>query len=259
MKSPLVSVIINCHNGQKYLTRCINSILNQTYKNFEIIFYDNLSTDRSFEIVKSYKDKRIKKFQSNKYLTLYKSRNYAIKKAKGKYISFCDTDDEWIKNKLQIQINFILKNKNTKILYSNFYAFNEKKKRKYLPHKLKLPSGYITQSLLNYYCIGILTTMIEKSIFKKYLFDPSYSIIGDYDFFIKLSMKYKIYSIQKPLAIYRIHENNFSLVKSELYISELKRWIKKTSELHLYKRYSIKTVKTNLLKLKVKALFRKYF
>ena len=63
MKLPLVSIIVNCHNGQKYLSECIRSILNQTYKNFEIIFWDNFSTDESSKIIDKFKDKRIRKFK----------------------------------------------------------------------------------------------------------------------------------------------------------------------------------------------------
>ncbi len=86
MKCPLVSVIVNCHNGQKYLAECIRSILNQTYTNFEIIFWDNFSTDNSYKIVNKFKDKRIRKFKIKKFSSLYKSRNLAISKSKGKYI-----------------------------------------------------------------------------------------------------------------------------------------------------------------------------
>ena len=64
MKAPLISVIINCHNGQKYLKSCIKSILNQDYNNFEIIFWNNFSTDKSEEIIKKFKDKRIRIFSS---------------------------------------------------------------------------------------------------------------------------------------------------------------------------------------------------
>ena len=109
MKCPLVSVIVNCHNGQKYLAECIRSILNQTYTNFEIIFWDNFSTDNSYKIVNKFKDKRIRKFKIKKFSSLYKSRNLAISKSKGKYITFCDTDDLWIKNKLAEQLKIIKK------------------------------------------------------------------------------------------------------------------------------------------------------
>ena len=96
-KQPLVSIIINCFNGQSYLKKSVSSILNQTYKNWEIIFWDNKSTDNSKKILKNFKDRRIKYFYSKKFNTLYKSRNLAIKKTKGNFVCFLDTDDFWKK------------------------------------------------------------------------------------------------------------------------------------------------------------------
>ena len=124
MNRPLVSVVVNCHNGEKFLKTCIKSVLDQTYKNWEIVFWDNKSTDQSAKIVKSFKDKRIKYFKSNKFEKLYRTRNLAIKKSKGKYICFLDTDDFWSKNKLSSQINLI-KRKNYNIIYTNFTIKNE--------------------------------------------------------------------------------------------------------------------------------------
>ena len=124
---PLVSVIINCHNGKKFLDKSITSVLNQKYKNWEIIFYDNRSTDNSSAILKKYKDSRIKYFRSVKLHHLYKARNIAIQKSKGDYISFLDVDDWWFKNKLQMQINFFKKNPDLDVAYSNVLIFNQKK------------------------------------------------------------------------------------------------------------------------------------
>ena len=129
-KKPLVSVIINCFNGEKYLNEAVESVLDQNYKNWEIIFFDNNSTDNSCSILKEYKDKRIKYFKSKSKLTLYKARNLAIKKAKGKLISFLDVDDWWVKSKLNKQVKFFIKNKNVSVLYSNIYVYNEKKNQK---------------------------------------------------------------------------------------------------------------------------------
>ena len=92
-----VSVIMNCRNGDKFLKKSINSIISQTYENWELIFFDNSSTDKSVEVVKNFSDKRIKIFKSKKFLKLYDARNLAISKAKGDFISFCDTDDWWKK------------------------------------------------------------------------------------------------------------------------------------------------------------------
>lgn len=109
---PLISVIMNCHNGARYLKQSIKSLLNQKYNNWELIFWDNKSTDSSKKILLSFKDKRIKYFKSKNFLSLYKSRNLAIKKAKGKYVSFLDTDDWWASNKLKDQVSILEKKKN---------------------------------------------------------------------------------------------------------------------------------------------------
>ena len=108
-KIPLVSIVVNCFNGEKFLKKSINSIINQTYKNWEIIFWDNNSTDNSSVEIKSFKDKRIKYFKSSKFNTLYKSRNLAIKRTKGDLICFLDTDDLWKKNKLKDQVHIMKK------------------------------------------------------------------------------------------------------------------------------------------------------
>ena len=100
--------------------------------------------------------------------------------------------------------------------------------------------------------------MIDKKIFEKYKFNQNYNIIGDFDFFIKLSTKYKFYSIQKPLAIYRLHENNFSLSKKDIYISELKKWLTRNSKQKVLKKYSFLNVRIQLVKLRLKFFLSKY-
>ena len=92
---------MNCYNGEKYLDKSIKSVLGQTYKNWELIFWDNNSSDNSYKIFKKFKDKRLKYFRSKSYQKLYQARNEAIKKCKGQYITFIDTDDWWLKTKLK--------------------------------------------------------------------------------------------------------------------------------------------------------------
>ena len=165
--NPFVSIIMNCHNGEKYLKKSLQSVINQTYKNWELIFWDNRSIDKSKEIMEGLNDKRFKYFKSKKFNSLYESRNLALKKSKGKYICFLDTDDWWLKKKLFYQISELRKNPEIKFIFTNVYLYFQQKKEKKLYFNQKVPEGKITQFLLNNYIIGILTVMVSKDIFKK--------------------------------------------------------------------------------------------
>ncbi len=122
-----ISVIVNCYNGEKYLDICISSIINQTYKNLEIIFFDNFSSDNSKQIIDKYDDKRIKYFHSHKKISLYQARNEAIKKSSGELIAFLDVDDWWDENYLLSKKEF-LNDSSYDYFYSNVQLYYEKKK-----------------------------------------------------------------------------------------------------------------------------------
>ena len=224
-KNPLVSVIINCLNGEKYLYECIKSVLNQNYKKWEIVFFDNNSTDNSYSVLRKYKDKRIKYFRSTKTHTLYKARNLAIKKSKGKLISFLDTDDWWVKSKLSKQVNFFLKDQTVDVLYSNQYIYYEKNKTKKIYIKNKLNHGKFTQKLLDKSEISIQTILIKKNVFNEIKFNNKFTIIGDLDFFVRLSLIRNISAIQEPLVYYRVHDTNLTYKSIDLNIKELKIWV----------------------------------
>src|SRR3972149_6628479 len=93
-ESSLISIIINSHNGAKYLREAIDSVYSQTYTNWEIILFDNCSTDETDTIVKQYDD-RLRYFRSEKFLNLGEARNKALKNAQGEIIGFLDSDDSW--------------------------------------------------------------------------------------------------------------------------------------------------------------------
>jgi len=127
---PLISVIMNCYNGEKYLKDAIDSVISQTYKNWEIIFWDNQSNDESSKIFKNYKDDRLKYYYAESHTEiLYKARNFALKKAIGDYIAFLDTDDWWLPEKLEKQIP-LFKDPDVGLVYGNAWLFFEKKIKK---------------------------------------------------------------------------------------------------------------------------------
>ena len=224
-KKPLVSIIINCFNGEKYLDKAIKSVFNQDYKNWEIIFFDNNSSDKSCNVLSKYKDKRIKYYKSKKTYTLYKARNLAIGKTKGELISFLDVDDWWLKSKLSKQVKVFQKDQTVDILYSNVYLYNDAKKTKTLFIKGNVNSGKLTQKLLDKFEMPILSTIIKRNIFNQIKFDNRYTIIGDLDFFVRLSLIKNITAIQEPLACYRIHDSNMTTKKIDLNIKELQSWV----------------------------------
>ena len=222
---PLISIIINCFNGEKYLKDCLISVLNQSYTNWEVIFWDNQSSDNSKRIFLEFKDKRFKYYNSNNHTPLYEARNNAIKKSTGEIIAFLDTDDWWEKNKLEKQVP-LFENKKIGMVYSNCYLFFEKKNKKKIYIKKNLKSGNITNHLFKSYEVGITTVLLKKKAFDSVSgFNNSYNIIGDFDLIMRLSTKYEFNCVQEPLAHYRIHEKNFSILNSMSEIDELQNWI----------------------------------
>ncbi len=262
-KEPLVSIIMNCFNGEKYLKQSIESIICQTYKNWELIFWDNRSTDNSAKILKSFKDKRIRYFYSKDKTVLYKARNLAIKKTKGEFIAFLDVDDMWSKNKLSIQIPKF-KNKRIGVVYSNFYKYYNSTKKE-LGYKLPLPSGNITSSIIKNYHVAFLTIVIRKKFIKKKVFDFRYDLISDYDYLLDFSLKYNFKSINQPLAFYRIHidqlQKNNMITQAEQFCDwfvEKKIAIKfKDYDLSsIYKKYEYFDLIRNLKKSKIKLFIK---
>jgi len=125
----LISIIMNCYNGEKYLKEALDSILNQTYQNWELIFWDNISTDNSKKIIDQYSDKRFHYYLAKEHTTLGKARNLAIEKSTGDFICFLDVDDYWYQNKLQKQLLLFEDNK-VGIVHSNFYLLDQQNKKK---------------------------------------------------------------------------------------------------------------------------------
>lgn len=257
-KDPLVSIIMNCHNGEKYLEQSVKSIIAQSYKNWELIFWDNVSQDNSKKIINKFSDDRIKYFESESFKKLYEARNLAVQKANGKFISFLDTDDMWEINKLEKQIEFFSKNKDFEIVYTNYIIIDEKKNKRNIKFKHKQPSGMIFNDLLKDYIVGIGTVCLERKIFNDYSFNSEFNIIGDFDFFLKLSKKKKIGYIHDALLFYRLHNSNLSKKQLTLHANEIQKWIKTNKNNQGYQK-NLNYLNFYLFKLKLKSLFRFIF
>jgi glycosyltransferase involved in cell wall biosynthesis len=216
-KTPLVSIIINCYNGEKYLAEAINSIYAQTYKNWEIIFWDNASNDSSATIAKSY-DKRLKYYYSNSTTTLSYARFEAVKKAKGKYLSFLDCDDLWQNDKLEKQIEMFLHDSSLAFIYGlTQIIYDDNKKNltrldsNIIPENSKLYEGMIFDKLLIEDFIPFPSVLIDKSkLFECGDFPVNFNHSIDYWIFLNLAKKYKVKVLKKICCKYRIHQKNLS-------------------------------------------------
>lgn len=253
---PLISIIMNCHNGEKYLKKSLDSILNQTYKNWELIFWDNNSFDDSPKIVKRINDKRVHYFRGKKFVKLYKARNLAIEKASGQFICFLDTDDTWKKDFIKKHLKKINET-NCDVVYSKYYIKNEINNRTYINEKGFLPSGKITKKLLKKYLVGINAILLKKNIFDKLKFKSKYQVIGDFDFFLRLSLIKNFCAIQTPLLIYRHHKSNFTNKNHAILIKELNCWIKENKKMFINK-YSFNYINLRIIKLRIKDLLKKF-
>jgi glycosyltransferase involved in cell wall biosynthesis len=275
----MISIIMNCYNGEAFLSSALESVINQTYKNWELIFWDNVSKDNSASIFKSYNDKRFNYYLASKHDLLYCARKKAIKKAKGEFLAFLDVDDFWHSSKLEKEIT-LFTNKHVGAVYSNFWFLNQRNGKKKRFTNFNLPSGHIRNKLLENYQIGLLTLMVRRRAYEMYGFDGKYHIIGDFDLCIKISSDWKIEALNECLATYRWHGNNETSNHVLLQAKELRKWTKKNksflSRIHLdhlrdkilriefsyqlnecnFKKCFIKTKQMKLTINKIKSLFQ---
>jgi len=204
---------MNCFNGEKYLKEAIESVYSQTYKNWEIIFWDNASADNSARIAKSYDDK-IKYFRGENNVKLYHARNFAISKATGEYIGFLDSDDLWLPNKLEKQVEIFKKRPQIKFVFGNYFVLNEPKYSKRL-FREEYSSGYSSfEENLYDFKIGILTVIVRNEIINKLdrIFDETLNYAGDYDCFMRIVLNNLSYYMADPLAVRRHHDEAYSAI-----------------------------------------------
>lgn len=222
----LVSIIMNCHNGEKYLAQAIDSVYSQTYKNWEIIFWDNASKDLTRNIVGKY-DQKIKYYYSSNYEPLGNARNAALNVANGRYIAFLDVDDYWEPTKLEQQVRLLDENHKVGLVYSDAWCEIQGKGvyRFFSGYKKMPPRGMILPYLLrnNIICMPSVmlrrVAILEQSIF----FDPMLEIYPDYDLFRRIADKWELDYINEAMVTYRIHSDSSTTRNYDKTAKELRR------------------------------------
>lgn len=196
-----VSVIIPTYNRANFLKEAIDSVLSQTFNNFELIVVDDGSTDNTRDIIAKYSPKIKYIYQPNAGVSA--ARNRGISATKCRYISFLDSDDLWKPSKLECQVDFMENNADSLISYTE-EIWIRKGKRVNPRKRHQKYSGWIFDKVLPLCTVSPSSSMIECSVFSDVgCFDESLPACEDYDFWIRASLKYKISLIKKPLIIKR--------------------------------------------------------
>lgn len=220
----LVSVIIPAYNHEKYIKKCLESIINQTYSNLEILVEDDCSTDNTKEIIKEIKDKRIKKFYSKENKGVVNIVNELLDKCTGKYIAVIGSDDIWYPTKIEEQIQIFKENPKLGAVFTEADLIDEngtkyKKSDKFDENVFNYTNMTSSKRLRLFYEKGNHlchpSSIITKKVFKDIgYYNRGFRQLHDYEYWTRLLQKYEIYIINKRLMGYRREINNDNSISS---------------------------------------------
>lgn len=205
MDENLVSIIMPAYNAEKYILNSISSIIQQTYQNWELIIVDDCSTDKTAIVIMNVGDQRIRLLKNEKNRGAAISRNKALKAAKGKWIAFLDSDDIWHPEKLERQLNFMIK---------NGYAFTFTDYRiqlngQWLPYINTGPNVVDKRKMYNYCYFSTITVMYDRDIVGLIQIEDLKKN-NDYAMWLQAVEKTKCYRMPQCLSYYIKHDNSIS-------------------------------------------------
>ncbi len=207
---PLVSCLMNVYNGEKYIREAVDSILNQTFSDFEFIIIDDGSTDQTLQILQSYNDSRIKVFKNGKNLGISESRNRGLKKVSGKYIAPLDADDISLPHRFMTQLNYMENHPEIDVCGSAAEVFgNTSRITEPLPTHDEILAGFLESCRLLYSSTFIRRqTVLDLNV----SFDTGFIFSEDYDFWVRLGLQgAKFVNLKEVLVKYRWHDSNVSV------------------------------------------------
>lgn len=207
--SELVSVIIPTYNRADVITRCVNSVLNQTYKNIEIIIIDDGSIDNTREVILQYNKNIQYHYQHNSGVS--KARNIGASYAKGKYLAFIDSDDEWNSMKIELQVDEFLCSKDIALVYcESQYISLDGVAKSTNADKLELNQTYTFLDVFKNPYFGMPNVVVLKKAFDRVNgFDTSLQTAEDIDLFLRISIDSSVRKINKSLTY--VYESRDSL------------------------------------------------
>ena len=203
--APLVSVIIPTYNRSEHLLRAINSVLSQTFSDFELIIIDDASTDDTSQTVERFSDNRIRYYKKGVNEGGGAARNAGISYASGKYVAFLDSDDEWMLNKLELQIGHMEKH-NAFVSYTGFILWDDMRKME-IGEQRPTCQGNISEEILKRNCVGTTSTVVvrQECFTNTGGFDVRMPQSQDWEMWIRLAESYHFHPIDSILCRYHVH------------------------------------------------------
>ena len=216
MKNPKITVLMSVYNGEKYLNEAIDSILAQTFKDFEFLIIDDGSTDKTGEILESYSDQRIKIIDNEKNIGLTKSLNIGLKIAKGEFIARQDADDVSMPERLEKEVEFLEQNRNVGLVGTDYLFINEKGKVVYIVKCLN-GSRELKEKLLEGNQLGHGSVMLRRECIDEVgTYREEFKFAQDFDFTLRIAEAYDVANIPKSLYKWRINIDSVSVKKKTL-------------------------------------------
>lgn len=219
--SPAVSIIMNCYNSDRFLREAIDSVYGQSFKDWEIVFWDNASTDSSAEIAQSY-DERVRYFLAPNTTPLGEARNCALKQARGQYIAFLDCDDLYFPDKLAKQVK-LMEDENYVMCYGSALIIDEHG-NEIRRAMVSNSSGYIFDCLLKQYDINMQSVMLRRSTLKSdgLSFEAHLQFGPDYNLYMEIAAKYPIGVMRDVVVKTRVLSDSLSRKTLHLVPYEIK-------------------------------------
>ena len=228
---PKISVIMPVYNSEKYLKEATDSILSQTYTDFEFIIIDDCSSDSSVKIIEEYDDNRIVFIKNEENLGVAKTLNRGLSICKGEFIARMDSDDISLPERFEKQLKYLEENKNTAVVSCGVQTFCDDKIISETGWSNSEPAK-IKKDLFFSCAIAHPTVMMRASAIKEVGgYDPDYNGVEDYELWYRVSEKYDIASINDVLFKYRVHENQVSRKPPARVIESLKNLKKRQIEM----------------------------
>ena len=245
MNAPAVSVIMNCLNSSRDLREAMDSLMAQTFTDFEVVFWDNCSTDESPAIAQSYGEK-VRYFRGESIVPLGEGRNLALAQARGRYLAFLDCDDLWRPTKLERQVALFEANPRVGLVCTDTEIFDGKRVFKRLFAETSPQRGMAFAALMQRQWISMSSAMVSREALTSLSaekissgqginggwFDQSLNVCEEADVFYRIAHDWQLDHVDEPLTLWRVHGGNTTFRKFGQFADETLRILEKHRALY---------------------------